>query len=224
MPSLPLNVAGFESFGLKSVGLQRSDAISGGIDVRAFDDTAIEVIGFYQRMRVTDVSVLDPQTGKITSDDYLILHDGVGYGVEGMIRRPITHRLSGWLNYTLSYSLRNGSNGVVRSDWDQRHLLNLVGAYRVSGATTLSARFHYNSGREVAMPPTTTRSQVPGYYQIDLRAERSFVFDRFILGVFVDVANATFNRELVQYVATTAGPVPSYLRLVLPTLGVRGAF
>lgn len=231
MPSLPVNVAGFESFGLSSIGLQRSDAISGGASVRAPDDTTVEVVGFYQRMRVTDVSDLDYQSGNVTGDDYLILHDGVGYGVQTMIRRPASHRFSGWLSYTLSWSVRNGSNGVVRSDWDQRHILNLVGAYRVGAGFTVGARVHFNTGRELAVPPPPNtmriqamRIQAPNYYQLDLRAERAFVFDRFIVKVFLDVANVTFNRELVQYVSTKPETTPAYLRLVLPTLGVNAAF
>lgn len=224
MPSLPVNVAGFESFGLSSVGLQRSDAISGGVTARTPDDTTFEVIGFYQRMRVTDVSELDLQSGNVAGDGYLILHDGVGYGVQTMIRRPASHRFSGWLSYTLSWSVRNGPNGVVRSDWDQRHILNLVGAYRFGGGYSAGARVHFATGRELPIPTTTLRIQAPDYYQIDLRAERAFVFDRFILKLFVDVANVTFNRELIQYATTPSGPTPAYLRLVLPTVGLNGAF
>jgi len=231
MPSLPVSVSAFESFGLASIGLQQSDAISGGVNARAPDDTSFEVIGFYQRMRVTDVTDLDLQSAKITGDNYLVLHDGVGYGVQAMIRRPNTHRLSGWVSYTLSYSLRNGTNGVVRSDWDQRHVMNLVTAYRGPAGVSFGATVHYHTGREVPMLETTgmlgmapKRVELPAFYRLDLRVERKFVFDRFILTPYLDVANVTFNRELVQYVATTEGSKPSYLRLVLPTLGLSGAF
>ena len=223
MPSLPVNVAAFESFGLASIGLQRSDAISGGVNARMPDDTSIEVIGFYQRMVVTDVTDLDIQSAKITGN-YLVLHDGVGYGVQAMIRRPNTHRLSGWLSYTLSYSLRNGANGVVRSDWDQRHVLNLVLAYRGPAGLSFGTTVHYHTGREVPVLPSMKRVELPAFYRLDLRIERKFVFDRFILTPYLDVANVTFNRELVQYVSTLDGSKPSYLRLVLPTLGLSGAF
>ncbi|HEY8927342.1 MAG TPA: PEGA domain-containing protein [Polyangia bacterium] len=231
MPSLPVNVAGFESFGLASIGLQQSDAISGGVNARAPDDTTFELIGFYQRMRVTDVTDLDLQSARITGDNYLVLHDGIGYGLQAMIRRPNTHRLSGWLSYTLSYSLRNGTNGVVRSDWDQRHVLNLVMAYRGPAGVSFGGTLHYHTGREVpmlapmntiGMPPK--RVELPAFYRLDLRIERRFVFDRFILTPYLDVANVTFNSELVQYVATNDGSKPSYLRVVLPTLGLIGAF
>ena len=74
----------------------------------------------------------------------------------------------------------------------------------------------------IGMPPK--RVELPAFYRLDLRIERRFVFDRFILTPYLDVANATFNNELVQYVATIDGSKPSYLRVVLPTLGLIGAF
>jgi len=223
MPSLPLNVAGFESFGLASIGLQRSDSGAGGFVLRILDETTLEATGFYQRMLVTDLPITDVQSTKITENDFLILHDGVSYGVETMLRRAPTNRFSGWISYTLSYSYRNGTNGVVRSDWDQRHILNLVGNYRIGGRTTVGARFHFNTGRDAPYPPAA-RIQLPDYYQLDLRIERRFVFDRFILTAYFDFANATVNSELVQYVQTSRGPAPSQLRIALPTLGLQGQF
>jgi len=224
MPSLPLNVAGFESFGLASIGLQRSDSGAGGFSLRILEDTTLDITGFYQRMRVTDLTNLDVQSTMITENDVLILHDGVGYGVETMLRRPPTNRFSGWISYTLSYSYRNGANGVVRSDWDQRHILNVVGNYRIFERTTVGARVHYNTGRDAPLPPLANRTQLPAYYQLDLRIERRFVFDRFLLNAYFDFANATINSELVQYVQTSQGPQPSRLRIALPTLGLQGQF
>ena len=47
--------------------------------------------------------------------------------------------------------------------------------------------------------------QLPTYYQLDLRAERRFVFDRFVMDVYVDIANVTIDPEVLQldYVYTS---------------------
>ena len=230
MPSLPVNVAGFESFGLASIGLQQSDAVSAGADAHLPGDMQVELTGFYSRMRVTDIKNLDITTMMPTRDDYLAMRDGVGYGAELLVRRPSTHRLYGWLAYTLSYSLRNVDGVIARSDWDQRHILNLVAGERIGHGYAASARVHFNTGRNAALFNTAGNyRQLPYYYQIDVRAERRFLFDRFILDVFVDVANATFNPELIQYVTARDSSgmdvsYPSYLRLILPTIGVHGEF
>ncbi|MES1207903.1 MAG: TonB-dependent receptor, partial [Pseudomonadota bacterium] len=227
MPSLPVNVAGFEAFGLRSIGLQTSTAVSGGFDARVFGDTQVEVTAFHQRMRVTDLRNLDINQMMPTRDDYLELREGTGTGAEVLIRRPSHHRFYGWLAYTLSYSQRNVDGVIVRSDWDQRHLLNLVGGWRPSGATTLSARVHLNPGRNAPLYQMGGGyREIPPYYQIDVRAQHRFLFDRFILDAFVDIANATFNRETVQYSTRYDNNAvePNYLRLVLPTVGVHGEF
>jgi len=225
MPSLPINVAGFESFGLASLGLQRSDSASLGFDARLPGDTAFEVTGFYQRMKVTDLQKIDLPSTRITSADSLVLDDGVSYGVETILRRPARHRLNGWLAYTLSYSLRNGASGIVRSDWDQRHILNLVTGYRIGGGFSAGARVHYNTGRNAPYGRLGQYREIPPYAQLDLRAERRMLFDSFILDVFIDVANATYNRELVQYAVANNGEAkPSYLHVFLPTVGVHGQF
>jgi hypothetical protein len=66
--------------------------------------------------------------------------------------------------------------------------------------------------------------RLPSFYQLDVRAERRFLFDAFTLDVYVAAVNATMHRMvygLNQDPAT--GAVNQYsLRLFLPSLGVRG--
>ena len=74
--------------------------------------------------------------------------DGRAYGVELLLRRADTGRLFGWLAYTLSWSQRYDDSGVLgRSDWDERHILNLVAGRRLGRNYTVGARFHLNTGR-----------------------------------------------------------------------------
>lgn len=225
MASLPVSVAGFEAFGLASIGLQRSDAVSSGIETPLPGNNQLDVTGFFQRMQVTDIRNLDITQMMPTRDDYLAMRAGVGYGVEVLLRRPAGQRTYGWIAYTLSWSFRNVEGATARSDWDQRHILNLVAGRRLPNRFTVGTRLHLNTGRNAPLfDQAGSYRQLPTYYQVDLRAERRFLFDRFILDVFVDVANATFNRQLIQYTPTTAGPQPAYLRLILPTIGVHGEF
>ncbi len=126
MPSLPVGVPGFESFGLKDYGLQQSRQGSLGVETGLGDrdgaDLSFETTVFYQRLHVTDLNSslsLDPQ-----ARDFLQPREGESYGVEVMLRRPMRHRLYGWLSYTLSRSLRVVDGVIAPSDWDQRHVLS----------------------------------------------------------------------------------------------------
>jgi hypothetical protein len=164
--------------------------------------------------------------------DYLVARRGVAAGVELLVRRADQGRLYGWLAYTLSWSLRADDNGVLgRSDWDQRHILNLVAGYRLRGGYALGARVHYNTGRFAPIFGSGGQYQpLPAFFQLDLRADRRFVFDRFVLDVFADFANATLSREVVQLAATRdpltwkPGVSEGAFRLILPTVGVHGEF
>ena len=202
MPSLPVSVAGFEAFGLADLGLQTSVGGSLGVQARLPRDVIANVTGYFQRLRLTDVRDIDLMSLDPGAPDFLVSRRGRAYGVELLVRRADRGRLFGWLAYTLSWSLREDDNGVFgRSDWDQRHILNLVGGYRLRGGYSVGARFHLNTGR--LAPVIGSRGeyqQLPVFYQLDLRFERRFVFDRFMMSLYADFANATLTREVVQVV------------------------
>jgi TonB family protein len=127
------------------------------------------------------------------------------------------------------------------STFDQTHNLVAVGSYR-RGAWELGARYRLVSGR-----PTTAitgsfadldfaahtpergaaySDRHPTFSQLDLRAERTFTFDRYRLGAFLDVQNA-LNAEnpedlLHDYRYRESAPVRGLP--ILPLLGLRGAF
>jgi hypothetical protein len=232
MPSLPVSVPGFEAFGLADLGAQTSIGGSVGVETRLPRSFTLGVTGYYETLRLTDVRNIDLQNIQPTEADFLVSRLGRAYGAELLLRRANEGRLFGWLAYTLSWSLRADDNGVYgRSDWDERHVLNLVTGYRLRGGYTVGARFHLNTGRWAPVINSNGEyQQIPTYYQLDLRAERHFVFDRFAMDVYVDVANATYDHEVLQLTATldpvTGQPATQSgsVFLVLPTVGLHAQF
>jgi hypothetical protein len=109
---------------------------------------------------------------------------------------------------------------------------------------------HLNTGRpesgdltsttEVPNPENTNWTQVsldqvhrlPAFYRVDVRAEKSWAFDDFVLDVYLDVLNATVNWEVVSYTyennstLTSNGllKVANSVPVVVPTLGVRATY
>jgi hypothetical protein len=228
MPSLPVGVPGFESFGLATYGLQRSRQASIGIESALEErlglDVNLDTSLFYQRLHLTDLKnslIPDPEM-----PDLLEPREGESYGFEFMIRRPMKHRLYGWLAYTLSRSLRVVDGIVVPSDWDQRHILNLVVAYRWPRNYSTSVRFHYNSGRPYPLYSERTYEveryiHLSSFPQLDLRADKRFVFDTFVLDAYIELVNATLSREVFDVKRRASGAVEeNYYRLVLPSAGV----
>jgi hypothetical protein len=228
MPSLPVGVPGFESFGLATYGLQRSRQASIGIESALEDrlgiDANLDTSLFYQRLHLTDLRnslIPDPQT-----PDLLEPREGQSYGLEVMIRRSMKHQLYGWLAYTLSRSQRVVDGIIVPSDWDQRHILNLVVGYRWPKNYSTSFRFHYNSGRPYPLYNEGNLDvdgyiRLPGFPQLDLRADKRFIFDTFVLDAYLELVNSTLSREVFDVKRQSGGAITeNYYRLVLPSAGV----
>jgi hypothetical protein len=205
--------------------LQTSWQASLGIGTRRLPGVEIELSGYVQRYVLTDLrdpALADPDP---LASDFLIRRDARSYGIEVMARRPPSERLHGWLSYTLSKSERALGGGVIGpSDWDQRHILNLVLGYRL-GRYTLGARGHLHSGQPVLINGQQAEAfvRLPTFYQLDLRAERRILFDSFSLDIYAELVNATMSRQvygLNQDAAT--GAISQYsLRIILPSIGIR---
>jgi hypothetical protein len=228
MPSLPVGVPGFESFGLRDFGLQRSRQAALGIESALADrlgiDVNVDISAFYQRLHLADLKnslIPDPQM-----PDLLEPREGESYGVEFLLRRPMKHKLYGWLAYTLSRSLRVVDGIIVPSDWDQRHILNLVVGYRWPRNYSTSMRFHYNSGRPYPLYDEGAYDvegyiRLPGFPQLDLRVDKRFIFDSFVLDAYLELVNSTLSREVFDVKRQAKGAITeNYYRLVLPSLGV----
>jgi len=235
MPSLPVGVPGFEAFDLRDLGLQRSAQVSLGPEATLGAGWTASVTGFYQQLRLSDVrSTFDSDLRRM---DYLEMRPGRAYGVEVLIRRRAAERLSGWLAYTLSRSERAIEGVFGPSDWDQRHILNLLAMYRLGGGYSVGARFHYHTGRPYpTVSPDgssgTVYRRLPPFPELDLRADKRIVFERWRLDVYVELGNATLNKEVTGYSTALAGgrdmpalaPVEDGYRIVLPTIGVHGEY
>jgi len=231
LPSLPLQIPGADGFGLRLLGLQSSWQASAGVESSRFAAVELAVTGYIQRYVLTDLRDPRPSDPDPLASDFLVRRDAVSYGVELLARRPLSRRLHGWISYTLSNNLRSYGGGAVGpSDWDQRHVFNVVAGYRW-GRTTLGARGHYNTGRPYIAYDDLFGGRIgyfqrlPPFYQVDLRIDRRIVYDKFLLNFYVELVNATWSRQVYAVSQDGTGQVKEKsFRIVLPSIGVRAEF
>ena len=166
------------------------------------------------------------------------------YGFEAILKREITDRLYGWLSYTYSRAREERRPGAewTPTTFDQPHVLNAVASYKPGGGFEVGLRFQLASGRPetpvigatydadtgkyVAVRGEARSTREPNFYQLDARVERDWLFDRWSLGVYLDVINATnhTNVESYQYDYRFRQRSPITSFPLLPTLGVRGTW
>jgi hypothetical protein len=171
---------------------------------------------------------------------------GRAYGIEVLLRHQVTDRFFGWVAYTLSRAVvANPSFPQYHlSTFDETHILTLVGSYRLPKNWEVGLRFRFVTGRPFTpsthpydvynadsnvFSPTSApvgSGRLPPFNQMDVRVEKSFLFKRWTLGIYLDLQNA-YNAtnqegELNDYRFRYTEPLPGLP--ILPVLGMRGTF
>lgn len=211
-------------------------------DYLEFDTT------FYYR---DQFDVLSPTTAFRVNEEgqtvpQIWANDGEGraYGMELLVRHYPQNRFFGWLAYTLSWAERLDldTNEYVPYEYDQRHILTLVAGYNLPFGFDVSGRFRlvtgapetpivagvYNSETDDYEPIYGERGSVrkATFHQLDLRVDKKFVFDTWLLGLYLDVQNVynASNQEGIRYNYNFTDSEPVTGLPILPTLGISAQF
>jgi len=257
-PSFPVPIPGIESFGFER-GLQRNLQGSLGYEFNISDRfilTQDAYLGRLSNLQDYDLAAAATMSNKLTEfDDLVVRARGLVYGLETMLRLAPRQRVYGWAAYTLSRSTRVfDQGGRAASNWDQRHILNIVLGYRIGEKWNIGGRLHVNSGRpytaalagqSVVESLTYNRNnrRLPAFFQLDLRAERTWRFRSWNLQLIIDVLNSTYNQEIFACTlpngdntgaagmtsgsGVALGPEgcnQQGVRYILPSIGLRGVF
>ena len=219
----------------------RSLHASLGLEQRLADGIELEVTGFYKKL--DRLVTRNPAFFSLPSAvPYLSEGTGRILGAEVLVRARYRDRLSGWLAYTFQRSFRTDGPGTKerRFEFDQPHILTLVGTFAFSHGWSLGARFRWVSGSPLtpvlgSVYDTTQGTFVPLYgeklsdrlgafHQLDVRVDKTWTYRTWRLSVYLDVQNAynhgnpegrTYNFDYSENQDQTGLPV-------LPILGVKG--
>lgn len=192
----------------------------------------------------SDRVVVDEASGEIRRLFWENTRVGDTIGFEFLLRRQVTRHLFGWTSYTLSKTRdrRKPSSNYRPATFDQRHTLNVVASYKTDSNWEFGGRFRLSTGRPITDVIDGTFDADSGDYdsvrgpfrgarrktfcQLDVRAEKTWVFDTWKLGVYLDIQNVlnTENEEGLQYDYRFREKSPISSVPFVPTLGVRGQF
>jgi hypothetical protein len=171
--------------------------------------------------------------------------EGAAYGVEWLLRYKADERFFGWLSYTLSRSERRNGPGQPSYlfNYDQTHVLTVLGSYNLGRGWQVGARFRLVSGDPytpmtggafdatvgaqqgvAAFPPFAARMQL--FQQLDARVDKVWSFQTWKLSAYLDVQNVYIAKNPVGVTYSYNFTQSSIINglPILPILGLRAEF
>ena len=172
---------------------------------------------------VTDFQTFYKETkGLVRSDpvtNYANRGERLSWGGEAFIRRNLTSRFFGWLAYTYSQNRERDQpdENYRQSRYDQTHILNLAGNYKINAIWETGGRFAYHTG-DTFTPvdgavynanldkyqqrnnPTTKlySKRLPDFHEMDLYGQREFLFDHWKLGLRFGVISLALRPNAIN--------------------------
>jgi TonB family protein len=229
----------FGNDGLKS---ESAYHYSLGFEQELAQPLELSLEGFYKDLR--DIVVATPSADSTaTGLTYQNLGSGRVFGSELMLRFKPRGRFFGWVAYTLSRSERKDSaaDSYYRYDYDQTHNLTMVGSYKLGRGWQVGARFRYVTGSPYtpniggtvdydagAYAPVTSLTRngarLPAFHQLDVRVDKTWKFQSWALGAYLDVQNAYNhqNTESIGYNFDYSKTHAAHGLPILPIIGIRG--
>jgi hypothetical protein len=142
--------------------------------------------------------------------------DGRAYGLELLVRRPLSERFAVLVSYTLSRAMRQAHPydpaaplEWIPSEYDRTHVGSAVVSYDFGHGWRAGARFLGYTGRpythtyeDVPVPPFNTE-RLAGFWRLDLRLEKTWSLGGGARLSFVaEGLNVTLNKEVVDVACT----------------------
>lgn len=158
----------------------------------------------------------------VTSDDelkYVNGGKGVAYGLDTLIRKDMTSKLSGWASISLSKARRTdkSSGETFVFDYDQPLNVSIVGKYKLNKKWAFGAKLWMHSGTPFTSVISATEDpDIPGFYQpeygklnadrlpsykrVDLRIDRTFKRKRDnTMVAYLDLLNVFNTKNAAGY-------------------------
>lgn len=231
----------FPPFGTPTIHSNRAIHYSVGFEQDLTPQIEVSLEGFYKKLDQL-VSARADETGTRT---YNNLGSGYVVGSELLLKYKPDARFFGWLAYTLSRSMRalSPDQPLRLFQWDQTHILTVLGSYRLGRGWEFGARFRLvsgnlqtpivgslyaaNAGSYAPIYSSATFSErVPMFNQLDLRVDKRWDFGAWRLSTYLDVQNVYYSRNVEGYNYNFDYTHQSKITglPIIPSIGIRGEF
>jgi len=194
--------------GNPGLDLERALQTGAGIEQR-WRSYTVRLEGFYERRNdlVFPASPTATASGTVANPHFLNSGVGRSYGFEVLLRRELGGAMYGWIAYTLSRTEEIPAPGDPwqPGTFDQRHILNLLLAMRISTQIELSTRlrvatgnpdrrvldavFDSTAGRFVPVQQALGSQRLPTFTQLDVEVNNIWTADLYRVALYIDLEN-----------------------------------
>jgi TonB family protein len=226
-------------FGNPSLGLSSADHALGGASFDILEGLTVEAVGFYS----VSSGLASRSESPTPALAEALVGEGTGraFGGQILLRQALTKGFFGWASYSLMRSERQDhpDKPVRLFDYDQPHVLTVVGSYEPGLGFEVGLRFRYASGfprtpvvgafydsrRDIYEPYFGAQNsiRIPAFVALDLRAAKRWDFGRVKVEVYLDVQNVTNQKNAEDIVYNYDYSQKNYITgiPILPVFGGR---
>ena len=235
-----------QPFGNPAILPERAWQATLGTEVRPLPGVFLSVETFYKSLGDLIVRTSAQETVNGVTRPRLLDNAGTGrvFGLEVLLRKELSERFFGWIAYTLSRSDRIDRPLEPRRlfDFDQTHNLTAIASYRFASHWQLGIRERIISGNpdtpvvgsrylanfDAYLPiyGPSNSLRLPVFHQLDVRLDRTWTFDSWLLDAYLDVLNGYNHRAIEGSAYSYDFSQHTFFQglPVIPTLGVKGSF
>ncbi|HEX6243667.1 MAG TPA: TonB-dependent receptor, partial [Polyangiales bacterium] len=237
----PLPVESVSPFGTEGVRSNRSVHSSLGVEQQLYEGLSLSLEAFYKHYDRLIIATPDEE-GSLIGARFENIGTGRAYGGEALLKYQGEQRFTGWLAYTLSRSERkNGPDDTMHLfEYDQTHILSLLGNVKLWWGMSFGARFRYvtgspdtplvggvldlDAGAYAPIAGARFGNRLPAFHQLDLRLDKTWKIGSGALIAYLELRN-TYNRkntEEITYRYDYAESQKVSGLPILPVIGLRG--
>jgi outer membrane receptor protein involved in Fe transport len=176
--------------------------------------------------------------------NYINAASGKAYGLEFLLKKEETEKLSGWwvLNLAKSQRRNDVTGEAFRFQYDEPVNTTLVGKYKLDEDWSFGLKWNYHSGapynpvigtsgnypdgRFIPKYAGINSGTLPVYHKLDLRVDRHYVMDHWKLNTYFELNNVYQRKNIAGYTynADYSSRDPVYTFELPISFGVQGEF
>ncbi len=239
-----------KKFGNPNLTEEASVQYAAGLEYKFLDRWDLDLQGYYKNLyaeaTASNQLVTAAQQSAFGAVPFRNTGRGYAYGAELLLRRAPSDGLFGWLAVSLGQAWRQAAPGepYVQSALAQRYNITGVVSYKVAKwdmdfgvrmrltdgnpyTTYVGHIYDVDSDNMLGIPSLNRRSERrPPFFQMDVRVDKQWVFEKWILNAYLDLLNATYRQnregESWNYDFTAYKPVTGLP--IFPAFGIKGEF